>query len=408
MGRQNRGPGHMHKPRVLIIHNRYQQPGGEDAVVSAEADMLQRNGHEVVKYVRNNSEISTFRFSRKVSLFATTTWNRNSYRQLRDVIRKKRPDVAHCHNLVPLISPSAYYACHDSGIPVVQTLHNYRLLCPAATLFRNEQACTRCLGKPAVGISRGCYRGSRVQTATIAMMLAAHKLRGTWHRLVDAYVAVSRFSRDLHTLAGLPGESISVKPNFVVCDPGRREGYGDYALFVGRLSPEKGVLEMLLSWKHLPYIPLRVVGGGPLYEEALGLARSAGPQVSLFGQMSATKTLAQIKSARFLVFPSLWYEPFGMTLIEAAACGVPSLASRTGGIPEIVNHGSTGLLFNPREPQDLIAKAEWAWTHPDELHAMGGAARQMYLENYTADGNYECLMEVYDRVLKSNRDGATS
>ena len=205
----------MRKLCVLVIHNQYQQPGGEDVVVRDEMEMLRRAGHRVVSFIRNNAAIAEYNPLQKASLLVSTTWNQSSYRQIRELIAKVRPDIAHCHNLVPLVSPAAYGACQSAGVPVVQTLHNYRLVCPAATLYGSGQICEKCARSLTSGVVRGCYRGSRVQTATLAMMLGAHRLSGTWNCSVDAYVALSQFSRDYFVAAGLPPEKVYVKPNFL-------------------------------------------------------------------------------------------------------------------------------------------------------------------------------------------------
>ncbi len=392
----------MRKPRVLVIHNQYQLRGGEDAVVGAEVDLLRNAGHAVVEFTRSNAEIASYAPLRKAALAVGATWSGTSYRQLRMLIHNQRPDLAHCHNLVPLISPAAYYACRDAGIPVVQTLHNYRLLCPAGTSFRAGQDCAECGPSFAIGIARGCYRSSRAQTAVVAGMIAFHRLRGTWRNLVQAYISVSHNLRNRLAPSILPAEKVWVKPNFLARDPGRRSGDGDYAIYAGRLSAEKGVLEMLKAWRQLPQIPLVVVGDGPLYFQAQQMAVASGLRhIRLLGQRSPAETLAIIKGARFLVFPSRWSEPFGMTLLEAAACGVPAVASRVGAVPEIVIHGETGLLYDAEHPDELAAQAGWAWEHPDDLRVMGYAARRRYLEQYSAESNYDRLMGVYSSALGS-------
>ncbi len=397
----------MYKPRVLVIHNRYQQPAGEDAVVDAEISLLRRMGHEVLPYIRDNADISTFSVRQKTQLLITTTWSRQSYHQLRELIRRYRPEIAHCHNLVPMISPAAYYACRDAGIPVIQTLHNYRLLCPAGTFFREGGHCLRCIRRPFAGVIRGCYRASRIQTAAVSGMLCFHRRHGTWHNLVSSYLALSQYSRELFVEAGFPSTTIHVKPNFILNDPGPRQGGGDYALFVGRLTPEKGVLEMLSAWKSLRHIPLHIVGSGPLHDAVRAVTTSKEyEQVKMFGQLSSATTRTQIRSARFLLFPSRWHEPFGLALIEAAACGVAVVASRVGGIPELVRDRVTGLLFDPEAPTDLAAKASWAWDHAKELAIMGSAARRLYLQNYTADRNYQQLMSLYEAAQSASRQTA--
>jgi glycosyltransferase involved in cell wall biosynthesis len=391
----------MQRLSVLVIHNTYQQPGGEDAAVRAEIELLRAAGHRVLRYIRDNSEIAGYGVLGKASLLASTTWSRKTYADLGALIRQERPDLAHCHNILPLVSPAAYYACHSAGVPVVQSLHNYRLFCPAGTLFTANQRCERCTRNLARAAYRKCYRDSRSQTAVVSLMLGTHRLLGTWSRGVDAYIAPSAFCRDYFVARGLPEGKVHLKPNFLARDPGPRAERGDYALFLGRLSPGKGVLEMIEAWKQLPQMKLLVAGDGPLYEQAQRAARGTDGRVRLLGQLSAEHTLARIKGARFVVFPSRWYEPFGMGLLEAAACGVPAIASRIGAIPELVADHRTGLLFDPDNFSELVERAGWAWAHPAEMEQMGAAARQLYLQKFTAEKNYEALMDVYRKVLSS-------
>lgn len=385
---------------ILVIHNRYQQAGGEDAVVEAEVELLRLAGHRVVPFIRDNATITRYNPLQKAALSVNTTWNQETYSTLRRIIERESPDLAHCHNLVPLVSPSAYHACASLGVPVVQTLHNYRLLCPSGTMFADRQVCSACRHNPMRAVLRGCYRDSHLQSAAIALMLAAHRITGTWNRKVDAYIAVSQSSGDCFVAAGLPPSRVHVKPNFLLRDPGQRPGSGGYAFFAGRLSAEKGALEMLEAWRPLPHIPLRIAGTGPLYPETCAaLRRHNAGQVRLLGQLSPAEVRTQLSDARFLVFPSRWYEPFGMSLLEAAALGVPAIAARIGGVPEIVVDGQTGLLFDPDNFEELTYKANWAWTHPRAMEAMGQAARALYRRKYTAEKNYDRLMNIYQSVL---------
>lgn len=390
------GRGDVRQLSVLVIHNRYQQAGGEDAVVRAEVALLRQHGHRVVEYIRHNSEIAKFGLLRKASLVASTTWNHMTYRELRRLIRTERPDVAHCHNLMPLISPSAYYACKAEGVPVVQTVHNFRLVCPAGTLFHDGAACSDCNGDLRRAVVRKCYRDSRVQTAAVATMLAAHRAMGTFEKAVDAYSTPSMFCMERTVKGGVPADKIMVRPNFLVNDPGPRSGSDDYAVFVGRLCVEKGVRQLLQAWRRLRGIRLLIVGDGPLRGEA---ERSASSNVRFAGARSPEETIALIKAARFLVFPSIGYETFGMTVLEAAACGVATVVARTGAIPELVREGKTGLMFDPKDPDDLADKAKWAWTHPIGMNVMGAEARRRYLRNYSAAPGYEALMKLYGTVL---------
>jgi glycosyltransferase involved in cell wall biosynthesis len=384
---------------VLVIHNQYQQLGGEDTVVRAEIDLLRRSGHSVLEYTRHNAEIAGYGALRKASLLLSTSWNEKTYCDLRTLIRNKRPDIAHCHNILPLVSPAAYYACRNAGIPVVQTLHNYRLLCPGGTLFRDGQRCTKCIRNRPQPAFRRCYRNSRLETGAVSLMLNAHKAIGTWNRSVAAYLAPSQFCREVFVRSGMAPQRVICKSNFLKDDPGRRIKAGEYALFVGRLSPEKGVMQMLEAWRSLPNVPLIIVGGGPLYREAWDFINRTNLPIKLLGHLDAAATISWIKSSRFLLFPSRWDEPFGMGLLEAAACGVPAIASSIGAIPELVFPEKTGLLFDPDNFGELPDRVRWAWSHPGDMEQLGGNARRLYLESLSPRKNYQQLMNVYRSLV---------
>jgi glycosyltransferase involved in cell wall biosynthesis len=318
-------------------------------------------------------------------------------------LREEKPEIVHVHNTFMMISPSIYSACREANVPVVQTLHNYRLLCPAATLFRKGKVCEECIGGSLwPSVKYGCYRASRLTTAVVATMLTSHRLLGTWERHVTCYVALTEFSRGKFIEGGLPPGKIFVKPNFVSPDPFARTGIGDYALFVGRLSPEKRVTTVLAAWKRLPpSIPMKVIGGGPDRTQLEAQAAESGlTNVQFLGHMPREKTLAAINNARFLVFSSEWYENFPVTIAEAFACCTPVVASNLGAMKEIVSGGRTGLLFSPGDSEDLSQKVEWAWSHPDEMRVMGIEARREYESKYTAEKNYTLLMEIYQRALE--------
>jgi glycosyltransferase involved in cell wall biosynthesis len=398
--------------KVLFVHNQYQQPsqqpGGEYIVMLAEEGVLRAAGHRVVEYIRHNDEIKDYGLGSRATLPLRTVWAWDSYREIKALLQRERPDLAHFHNTFPLISPAAYYACREAGVPLVQTLHNYRLLCPAATFRREGRVCEDCLGRnPWRGVLHGCYRDSRAATTTMALMLAVHRWMGTWMRLVDCYIALTEFSRKKFIEAGLPAEKIAVKPNFAHQNPGAREGTGEYAVFVGRLGEEKGLPTLFAAWERLTSrVPLEIVGDGPLRPALQNQAqRGMMGSIHFCGWMSSDRTLAAIQQARFLVFPSECYETFGLVAIEAFACGVPVIASRLGAMEEVVEDGRTGLHFTPGDPEDLAAKVEWAWTHPKETEAMGRAARAEYEAKYTADRNYQTLMEIYERAIAIHKAG---
>jgi glycosyltransferase involved in cell wall biosynthesis len=317
-------------------------------------------------------------------------------------MERSRPEIAHFHNTFPLISPAAYHAATAAGVPVVQTLHNYRLLCANGLLFRDGHVCEDCLGKtiPWPGQLHACYRHSQAATAAVTTMLSVHRLLGTWTKSVTGYVALSEFSRRKFVEAGLPEQKIAVKPNFIGSDPGAGAGEGGYALFVGRLSEEKGIRTMLAAWEeHGTTVPLKIVGEGPLGERVSETAQRAGT-VEWLGRRSKEEVQSLMRQASFLVFPSEWYENFPMVIVEAFATGLPVLASELGSAGELVVGGRTGLHFRPGDARDLVAKAESLHSRPGQLAPMRAAARQEYLAKYTAERNYEILAAIYQKAMK--------
>jgi glycosyltransferase involved in cell wall biosynthesis len=294
----------------------------------------------------------------------------------------------------------------------VQTLHNFRLICPAATFHREGNVCEACAEKSLMeSIRHACYRDSRAATATVALMLATHRLLGTWKDSVDSYIALTSFARDKFIASGISPEKLFVKPNFVDPDPGPRTGAGEYAFFAGRLSPEKGVSTLLKAWPHLKEpIPLRIAGDGP---DRPRLEAFAGDQhlrdIQFLGRLSYSETVAAMKGARFVIVPSTWYETFGLVIVEAMACGVPVICSRLGAMQENVADGVTGLHFTPGDAEDLARKVSWACVHPLEMSEMGRAARRQYEFRYTAEKNYSLLMEIYEHTLqrKLNRSASS-
>lgn len=389
---------------ILVIHNTYQQPGGEDVVVEQETRLLERNGHKVSTYKRSNHEIDQLPFAGKIGMVGRMVAAADSKIAVRKLLHERKPDVVHVHNTFLMVSPAVYEVCRDEGVPVVQTVHNYRLLCPASTLYRNDGPCEECLTHSLLrSVKHGCYRDSRLMSASVAFMLQTHRLRETWHRQVDSYIAISNFVRDKYVQAGFPAAKISVKPNFVDPDPGERTEAGDYALFVGRLSPEKGLSTLLEAWERLPMaIPLVIAGDGPMRRELSDRVASRKIGCIRFaGRLNRDEVGDAIRKAAFVVVPSVWYEPFGLVVTEAFACGTPVLGARVGGIREMLDDQVSGLQFSPGDADDLAEKVSWAWSHKADLAEMGKAARLVYEKRYTANVNYELLMVIYDSTIDS-------
>jgi glycosyltransferase involved in cell wall biosynthesis len=385
--------------RILLVHNRYQQPGGEDGVVKSEAAMLRSHLHQVALCEADNDGIE-----RPLDRIATAfrcLWSpaaqRSFYRHLRDF----GPDVVHVHNFFPLISPAVHHAAHNRGIPVVQTLHNYRLLCPASTLLRNGSVCESCTHQwyPVSAVRHACYRKSRAATAAVANMLALHRAMGTWTNKVTRFIALTEFARRKFVSSGMPEDRISVKPNFLADDPGPGRGDGDYVLFVGRLSDEKGISCLLQAWKALrSKLRLIIVGDGPLAATVKDYA-STDRTVQWLGFLNRSEILELMGRAFALVFPSVWFEAFPLVLAEALAKGLPVIASDLGSMAEIIKHRKTGLLFAPGSPLDLASALHWAFDHRPEIQAMRENARLEFESKYTADINYRLLMSIYQAAL---------
>ena len=391
---------------IALLHNYYQHRGGEDAVFEAEARLLEERRHSVIRYAVHNDEVGAYS---PIHLAQATVWNPDSYKALTALFHAEKPDLVHCHNTLPLISPSAYSAAHDAGIPLVQTLHNYRLLCPNALFFRDGHVCEDCLGKtfayPAV--LHKCYRGSLPASAVVAGMTAVHRLLGTWEKRVSRYIALTEFARGKFIEGGLPEEKIVVKPNFVETDIGSADAdeVKNYALYVGRLSEEKGLMTALEAWRLLRergvVQELRVIGAGPLEEEArIFTQKHRLDSVRFLGQKSSGEALEAMKFARMLIFPSLLYETFGKSMIEAFSGGTPVIASGLGALQEVVADGRTGYHFAVGNAGSLAKSIQHMNALSSTEYAqMRRAARAEYEAHYTAEANIQMLEQIYTDCL---------
>jgi glycosyltransferase involved in cell wall biosynthesis len=383
--------------RILSVHNRYQIRGGEDECYEAEVALLREMGHEVEVYEENNDRVADLG---KVQLAVKTIWSQDTYQNVRQQMASAPCDVMHVQNFFPLISPSVYYAAKAEGIPIVQTLHNYRLLCPNALFFREGKVCEDCLGKfiPYPGVQHGCYRENKAASAGVASLIALHRLMRTWTKTVDLYVALTEFARQKFIEGGLPADKIVVKPHFIHPDPGPGRGSGRYALFVGRLSVEKGLDTLLEAWTQLDdRLPLKIIGDGPLADRVMEATQRL-PNVEWLGRKSLAEVYALMGEATCLVFPSKWYETFGRVAVEAFAKGTPVIAANIGAIAELVNAGHTGLHFRTGDPDDLRDRVKWVLANPEALSQMRQAARAEFEAKYTVKKNYEALMDIYARA----------
>jgi len=382
--------------KIFVIHNHYRQPGGEDQVFEAETKLLESNGHEVFRYEMSNEHIAEMNATK---LAKSTVWNSLVMKDLRNLIRKEKPQIAHFHNTLPLLSPGAYYAAKTEGIPVVKTLHNYRMFCLNGLLFRDNKVCELCMNRwvPMPGLIHACYRSSYKASLAVTAMLSAHKLLRTWDRSIDLYIAPSEFAKQKYIQSGLAEHRIFVKPNFMFTDPLKGKGDGQFALFVGRLSPEKGVQVVISAWEKCGHrIPLKIAGDGP---EMKKIVKQDNRHIEILGWQSHSQILQLMESASFLIFPSVWYENLPMTIIEAYASGLPVIASNMGSMPSLIDPGRTGLLFKPNDPDDLADKVSWVLDNPENLDRMRVYARSEFEEQYTSEKNYHLLMEAYKKGI---------
>lgn len=391
--------------RILIAHNFYQQAGGEDAVFFAETALLERHGHAPLRYVMHNNQIDQMS---QLSVAGKTIWNRQVHRELRDLVRNQGIDIVHFHNTFPLISPAAYSAVRAEGAAVVQTLHNYRMLCPGALLLRDGKDCELCLTKTfkTPAIKHKCYRGSLGATSALTASLAYHHARGTFNNDVDLYIAPAQSTRQRFLDAGMNPDQIVVKPHFVDPAPSIGPG-GDYAVFVGRLSHEKGVATLLAAWEKLGgRVPLKIIGDGPMRDQVIDATKSDA-SIEWLGKRSMQQVYETIGHAAFAVIPSQSRETFGRVAIEAFATGTPVIAAHHGALAEIITD-KTGATFAPSDPDDLASCIHEIIARSDRVRSMRRDCRIEFEKHYTGEANHRMLIEIYERAIRIANGGALS
>ncbi len=383
---------------VALVYNHFRTPGGDAAMFASEAELLRRHGWRVVTV--SDTTPATLGPAEGLAIGAAAVWSRRWSRRIRALMSRVHPDVVHVHNFFPLMSPSVLYAAKEGGATVIQSLHDYRLVCPSALCFRDGAPCEDCVGRTVAwpALAHGCYRDSRIQSVPPVAMLAAHRAIGTWTMAVDRFIAPSVVQRDVLVRGGIPAGRTSVVRNFVDPDPGRGATGGDFCLFVGTLSEAKGVGTLLEAWSNLSDIPLKIAGSAASPREWARLGPRNLPNVEFLGRRSHDEVFELMHDARMLVCPSRWYEVTPVTIIEALACGVPVVASRIGSITELVDDGCQGVFFEPGDAVDLAAKVRSLWTDPGETARMGAEARGAYERGFTADHHYAALTAAYGDV----------
>jgi glycosyltransferase involved in cell wall biosynthesis len=388
--------------KVLLVHNKYRTsaPSGEDIAVGNERRMLEGRGIEVVAFERCNDDLDDSSMTTKAAMAINTIWSQRSRSELRKILHDVRPDIVHVHNTFSMLSPSVYGACKAEGVPVVQTLHNFRFFCPSALFLRDGKPCEDCVDKSLLqSVRYRCYRGSVGATATLAAMLTLHRAIGTYSRDIDRYITLTQFARRKVLKGGLAEHKLVVKPNFVPNPPSPGAGGGGYVVFVGRLLEGKGTETLVTAWRHLPSVKLKIIGDGALRPGLEAIARSENLNIEFAGMQGRALALETIADAQLLIVPSEWYEGFPMVIAESFACGTPVLASRIGSLEELVEEGITGRKFTPADSQGLAEIVRVMLDDKTALRRMRANARAYFDARLTEDANYTELMKIYTDVI---------
>lgn len=391
------------KERVLLVHNYYKIPGGEDTVVENERRLLEEHGHNVFLYTRSNQEMENFSIVQKFLLPFTSIFSLRTYREVKKVIAEKKIDIVHVHNTLSLISPSVYYAAFACKKPIVQTIHNFRLLCPAATFLRQGQVCEDCV-KRGLGcaVRYACYRDSRLQSLMSVIILKLHRVFGTYRRLF--YICLTEFNKEKLLLLNRKGKEqikekqVFVKPNFVNIPSIKLASKKEQYLYIGRLEQLKGIHILLEAWRELPEKKLLICGSGPKEDWVHEyVEKHHMDQVVLMGQCQREKVLQLLAESKALIVPSVCYEGQPMVILESYAMGTPVIASDLGNVGDMVESGKTGLTFASGDAKALVGAVKQMEGQED------WDTGSVYKKKYTEERNYEILREIYKNVLRENR-----
>ncbi len=392
--------------KVLLIHNFYRSsaPSGEDIVYKHEKKLLEENGLSIVVYEKFNDDLDDSTTIKRVNIALDGAWSKQTYRELSELITRTKPDIAHVHSIFPQISPSAYAACQDRGVPVIQTLHNFRPICPGALLMRDGKPCEDCVGTSLLpSLVHRCYRGSLLATGAIAWQITRNRMTGTYNKLVNKYISLTDFSKSRYIKAGFLENKIAVKPNFLPSPSVMKDSVKPYAIFVGRLTPEKGVHTLINAWKGVQNLPLKIIGDGELRPDLEALVSSQQLPIEFLGFRTNTEVLHIVGNAKLQIIPSECYEGFPMVVLEAYALGIPIVASRIGSIEEIIIEGETGLKFKAGDADDLAEKVNRLIVDKPLLKKMKVTAKEVFNKKFTADINFKMLLSIYEQVINDNK-----
>ena len=385
-----------HKYKVLMVHNYYQIPGGEDTVVANEKRLLEENGHEVVLYTRHNEELKNMRKVQMVCLPFTTVFNPKTYREIKKIIKEQHIEIVHVHNTLNLISPAVYYAAVKMKVPLVQTIHNFRFLCPGATFYRDGHICEDCVTKGlGCAVKHKCYRGSRAQTLICVINTWIHRHTGILGKI--NFICLTEFNREkLLQLKKINPEKVFVKPNFtfetpiVTCEGGvQRRHY----LFIGRIEEIKGVNLIVEAFKRMKDKELLLAGDGALRQQ---LEKNSSTNIKFLGYVEHNKLLKLIMEAKAVILPSQTFEGFPMTILETFSMHTPIIVGDIGNNSVLVDNEMNGMKFRYNSVEDLIVTINKFESLDSEI--IGEQAYRDYQNKYTAEMNYRTMKQIYDEV----------
>lgn len=383
---------------ILVAHNQYKFKGGEDTVVDNEIKLLKQNGHTVDLYLKSNAQIKGI-FS-KIRTALNTSFSYTTYNHFNNNSFIKKYDIIHVHNFFPLITPSIFYAADKNKIPIIMTLHNYRLICPSGLLMHKNKIYEKSIenGPYSTVIDR-VYRNSLIGTFFLANMIRKHQMQGTWNRKVDRLITLTNFGKNLFINSGIKGSQLAIKPNFIEDFNTNNCTKENYALFVGRISEEKGINALIKAWEKINY-KIIIIGDGPLKNKFLN---TKNKNIHFLGSKNKKEVQRLMMKASFLVIPSIWYEGLPMVIIEAFCAGLPVIGSKIGAIEEVVSDRTTGLHFETNNHIDLRKKVHMLINNKKLLSSLSKNARNEYLIKYTPEKNYFRLMEIYRNAIKINK-----
>jgi len=390
--------------RVLNVHNKHQGHGGSEVVFEFVTRLLREHGHEVQELSRDNAEIGGL--GAKLAAAASMVWSRRSARQMSEIIDSFSPDVVHIHNLYPQLSPSIVHACRTRGVPVVVHVHDYKFTCPTAQHLRDGKVCEKCLTGKAYWCAIHNCRGSRAMSVAYAARNMSAAVMGTLKNDTTFFLPCSKFVGDLLVRGGFPQNKIRVLHNCSeLPDVPARSTHGSYVAYVGRISPEKGIDNLLEVARRIPEVPVHIAGE---VDKMQAVIDTAPGNVKFVGKLSRQGVADFLAEARAVVVPSIWHEAFGLVAVEAMGRRLPVVASKMGGLQEIVDDGVNGYLVDPHDLDTWASRIRDLWNNPQGASRMGELGREKVIAQFSPVVYYQRLLSIYQQAVAQVRNVASS